>query len=176
MTLRNLVFLCSSMVLLAGCASSKVLQPDGLAYAKIGATMPEPGAFKVRGHAVRDTVFEDEKYTWRVAKVAYSQGVVYVEEDFYGSGKISRVRVETPQVKLANGLQTGQQVSALLAITSDWYISPMPKFGLFDVYSKLFPRTHFVVQAPGVPLDKSWDEYKLDQFPQEAQITMITVY
>ncbi len=169
-------FLLFPLALATSCSSGKKISSDGMAYAKIGASMPEPGTFKAKGHQVRDTVFEDEKYTWHVARVDYAQGCVFVEEDFYGSGKIGRIRVETPQVKLKNGLQTGQPVSALSAITTDWYISPMPKFGLFDFYSKLFPRTHFVVSAPGVPLDKSWKEYQLVDFPPESEIVMITVY
>jgi hypothetical protein len=170
----------AAVVLLAlsllGCASRRTLGTTGLPYARIGASMPEPGGFKVKGHSVKDTLFEDGRYEWRVAQVRYSEGVVYVEEDFYGSGKISRIRVETPQVKLKNGLQTGKTVAELAAITSDWYISPMPKYGLFDFYSRLFPRTHFVVDAPGVPTDRAWEDYKLQDFPVQSQIVMITVY
>lgn len=173
---RLLILSLAMVIALTGCTSRRMISPTGLAYARIGGTMPAPGDFKVKGHAVRDTVFEDGRYEWRVAQVRYAEGMVYVEEDFYGSGKISRIRVETGQLRLRNGLQTGKTVAELSAISDDWYISPMPKYGLFDFYSRLFPRTHFVVDAPGVPTDKAWEDYRIQDFPVQSRIVMITVY
>lgn len=173
--MRPLHFL-GFLILFTGCAAHKTITESGLRYAKIGAAMPAPGTFKAGGHAVRDTVFEDETYHWQVAAVKYPEGVVYVEEDFYGSGNIARIRVETPQLKLKNGMHTGQTVAELQAITPDWYISPMPKFKLFDFYSRLFPRVHFVVEAQNVPLDKNFEDYQISGFPVDAKVVMITIY
>lgn len=165
------------MMLLVSCASKKTIRSDGLSFARLGEELPTAGIGKLKGIPVRDTLFAEKEYEWRVSALQYKKGVVFIEEDFYRSEMINRIRIETPELKLKNGWKVGESISTLKNSTSDWAIVPMQRFKLFDFYSPIFPRIHFVVEDPGVNMeDPDWKSYKIADFNPEAKVVMIVVY
>ena len=165
------------MVVLFTACSSRVVRPSGLSYAKVGSPMPKVGVKKIKGHAVRDSIFEDEDFSWRVAILNYSKGKVFLEQDFNGAERINRIRIETPELKTQQGITVGQTIADLNAITGSWYVHPLPKFNVFDFYSELMPRVHFVVSEPGRDMsDLDWEKYPISSFKPESKIVSIVVF
>ncbi|MEM7035762.1 MAG: hypothetical protein AAF570_02210 [Bacteroidota bacterium] len=166
-----------AMVVLVACAGrKKMIRSSGLHAIKLGDALPAPGTKALKGVALRDTLLEDGEYTWRASMMQYKNGPVYLEEDFYRSEQLNRIRIETPDLKLRNGLRVGKTVSDLVEVGGEWFVSPLPRFKLFDVYSRKFPRVHFLVDAPGNALDKDFEEYSLDQFDPGSKIVAIVVF
>jgi hypothetical protein len=170
-----LLILFSLLAMGFGCASRKTITPNGVFALKMGEALPVEGTARLKGHAVRDTFVEDGDFQWRQVVMEYKKGNVYLEEDFFGSGSLARVRVYTPEFVVRGGLRVGKTAADLKAKASDWTIAPMPKFNLLDLYSRVFPHIHFVVDDPSVPQDKEWSEYKLDQIDPNAKIVAIVV-
>ena len=119
--------------------------------------MPAVGASSIGGHSLRDTVFQQGGYEWRAAIVGYgNQGKVYLEDGFWGEGKVNRIRVESPKlrVKGADQLRVGMAWEVLQGLGQDWEMTYLADFGLTDVFSPSFPRMHFLIrevrQAPEV--------------------------
>lgn len=160
-----------------GCAGSRrLITSNGVHALQLGQALPEPGTARLRGHSIRDTFVEQGDYQWREVVVEYRKGRVYLEEDFYGSEHLSRVRVCTPELRTRTGLRVGMPVSELLAKASDWTLVPLPEYDLLDAYSRTMPRLHFIIDDPAIPKDRSWDEYKLEEVSPTAVIEMIVVF
>ncbi len=173
-----LTFIAMSTLLLStvACSGSKKLITSGGVHAlHIGDPMPPVGTDRLRGHAVRDTFVEQGDYQWREIVVSYRKGKVYLEEDFYGSEVLSRVRVYTPELSLRNGLHVGMAVSDLSAKATDWTLVPLPDYNLVDAYSRTMPRIHFLIDDPSISKTGSWEDYKMDQLAPTAKITAIVV-
>lgn len=165
------------LLVLTACAGRKTIQKHGLHAIKLGDQLPEPGVDKLKGVALRDTFFEEEEFSWRGMLMEYKQGLVYLEEDFFYPDRLNRIRVETPELKLKNGLRVGKTVADLGELNVDWFIAPIPGYDLFDFYSRLFPRTHFLVRDPQRTADDpEWENYKLGDFSTDAPIVAIVLY
>ena len=163
--------------LLSGCSGSKIIQPNGLSFIKLGHEMPVVGTKNIKGHSVKDSLCEENDFRWRAAILKYPHGRVYLEEDFFSSGILNRIRVATPDLKLKNGLAVGQTVAHLKATVEDWYISPLPEYKLFEFYSDLLPGLHFVVDEPGHTLENlSPADNPLEGFRGDSKIVAIVLY
>lgn len=166
------------LLLTVSCAGGrKKIQKRGIHAIQLGDKLPEPGLEKLKGVAVRDTLFEDADYSWRGILMEYKEGLVYLEEDFFYPERLNRIRVETPELKLKNGLRVGKTVADLSGINGEWIVAPIPGYGVFDFYSRLFPRTHFLVRDPKhTQNDPEWQNYKIENFDPAASIVAIVLY
>jgi hypothetical protein len=165
------------IVVITGCTSQrKLITSSGVHALKIGDPMPAAGTERLRGHDVRDTFVEQGEFQWREIVMQYRKGNVYLEEDFYGSEHLSRVRVKTPELSTRNGLRVGMAVSDLIGKASDWTLAPLPDYNLIDAYSRTMPRIHFLIDDPAVSKTGYWEDYKIDQLAPGAKITMIVVF
>lgn len=172
-----LTAMCMCVVVLASCGGSRnLITSNGLHAFKLGSPMPPQGTERLEGHDVRDTFVEQGDFQWREVVVHYRKGNVYLEEDFYGSEYLSRVRVYTPELVTRNGLRVGMAVSDLAAKAQDWILSPLPDHNLIDAYSYTMPRIHFLIDDPAVPKTGNWEDYKIAQLAPEAKIAMIVVF
>ncbi len=163
---------------LSNCSGKKVLiTSKGLHSIKLGDQLPPAGANSLKGVSLRDTLLEDQEYTWRAALMEYSKGLVYLEEDFSRGEILNRIRVETPELKLKNGLRVGKTVEDLQKINGEWYINPLTEFEVFDFYTKLFPNIHFLVSDEKTDMsDPNWENYKMEMFNPEAPIVAIVIF
>ncbi|HHG83908.1 MAG TPA: hypothetical protein ENJ82_04100 [Bacteroidetes bacterium] len=173
----SVLFALMLMLGLSACLSSnKMIRSDGLKAIKLGEPIPKEGTPKLSKIPLRDSIIIEGEYSWRAVLMEYKGGLVYLEEDFFGSGNLSRVRVETPELKLKNGLRVGKLVADLKAESNKWYIVPLRKYHVFDFYSRTFPRLHFLVDDPARGMaDENWEAYQLEQFDLEAKIVAIVV-
>lgn len=166
------------LALFSACVpASKTIRSDGLKAIRLGDELPAEGTPKLRKIALRDSMIEEGEYTWRAVLMEYREGLVYLEEDFYGSGELSRVRVETPELRLKNGLRVGDSVADLQSKSNKWYIVPLPEYRLFDFYSRTFPRLHFIVDDPARGMEEEdWKAFQIDQFAPGARIVAVVVH
>lgn len=165
--------------LLVSCTGKKmVIKSNGLSYIKFGEDIPPVGTKSIKNYALQDSIFEDEETSWRAAVVAHKQGNVYLEEDFYTKEALNRIRIETPEFHLRNGLKVGNTLGDLLETTDKWFIIPMKKYDLYEFSSPtLYPRIHFVVDDPSVPMDgESYEDYEVGAFDTGALVKMIVLY
>ena len=163
---------------LVGCAGKKtMITSNGLHGIKLGDQLPAVGTESLKGVSLRDTLLEDKDYTWRAALMEYTDGLVYLEEDFSRGETLNRIRVETPELKLKNGLRVGKTVGDLQKIKGEWYINPLTDFEVFDFYTRLMPNIHFLVADAKTDMsDPDWKNYKMDMFDPEAQIVAIVIF
>ena len=159
------------------CASKKVLTSSGLGKVLLGTEMIPAGIGRYKGHTVRDTICNENDFQWRVALLKYPKGNVWIEEDFFGGNIINRIRVETSDIRLRNGMKVGITVGRLLESTSIWYINPAPAYRLFDFYSPVLPGIHFIVDDPEHDMvSTNFEDYPVVSFNPEAKIVAIVVY
>lgn len=123
----------------------------------------------------RDTSFTEGEFSWRGLILQYPDGMVLIEEDFFGYEVIGRVRVETAQLQLKNGLKVGDTLRSLKKADKKWTITAMPGFGRFDFFSEKFPGIHFIVKAPGIALDAD-KLYLIGDFNEISTVESIVVF
>lgn len=176
--LRALVLIAIAALTLANCSGRKhTIGKDGLHAIKLGENLPAPGTESLKGVPLRDTLFRDSSYTWRASVMQYKEGIVLLEQDFFGEESLNRIRIETPELKLKNGLRVGKTVADLKKINGEWYIAPLERFKVFEFYSELFPYTHFIVSAPEMDMsDPDWRNYSMEAFQEEAKIVAIVLF
>ena len=166
-------------ILLSSCGTRKnqLIGRYGLAYAQLGDEMPSPGLRSLKKYPAYDSLIDSEDFSWRVTCLEYKKGMVYLEEDFWGSEMINRIRITTPELHLKNGLRVGSTLRELLGSWEEWFIVPLPEFQLFDFYSRLYPRIHFLIPDPGVSLEKTdIEDYSPQEFNPEATVKWIVVF
>ena len=103
-----------ALLVLSSCAGKRTIRDNGLYAIKIGEEMPAPGEVELDGIPLQDTTFVDADYEWRVAMLEYEKGLVYLEQDFFGTPNLNRIRIETPELKMRNGLRVGKTAADLL--------------------------------------------------------------
>jgi hypothetical protein len=173
----GLMAICFSLILAAGCVSNKkLITSNGVHALKIGDAMPPIGTERLRGHTVRDTFVEQGEFQWREIVMSYRKGNVYLEEDFFGSESLNRVRIYTPELYLRNGLRVGMAVSDLQSKANDWTLVPIADHNLIEAYSRTMPRIHFLINDPAIPKTGNWEDYQLSQLAPDAKIAMIVVF
>jgi hypothetical protein len=165
------------MLLATSCVPrKKLIQARGLHFIHLGESMPPEGAERLKGFPLQDTTIEEGDYSWRAAVLQYRQGRVLLEEDFYGSDILSRIRVETPELRLKNGLRVGMTVEDLRKKSGAWFIAPLEKYRLFDFYTRSMPGLHFLVDDPARDMtDLDYSTYSPDQFAPGARIVAIVL-
>ncbi len=163
---------------MTSCSGKKsMITSKGLYGINLGDQLPAPGTDKYKGIPLRDTLMEDDEYTWRASLMEYKEGLVYLEEDFSRSAYLNRIRIETPELKLKNGLRVGRTVEDLRKVKGEWYINPLQKFEVFDFYTRLMPNIHFIVSDQETDMsDPDWKNYKMDMFSPEAKIVAIVIF
>jgi hypothetical protein len=176
-SLLFLALLATSLVLPSCGTTRTVITEKGLHAVKLGGEMPAAGARRYKGYAMRDSLAEEAEFTWRVARLKASGGPIYVESDFFDREQVGRIRIESPNFRLRNGLAVGKQVEDLRAATQEWAIVPLKAYGFFDFYSRLFPNVHFLVIDPSHPMEEEdWEKYHAADFSSSAKIAVIVVY
>ena len=170
--------LLAALFTLANCSGrKKLITNNGIHAIKLGDQVPPRGTEELKGISLRDTLLEDNDYQWRAALMEYKKGLVYLEEDFFGSEDLNRIRIETPELHLKNGLRVGKTVGDLREVQPSWYISAYPDFGVFEFYSRKFPQIHFLVATEQVSLDAEVvEEYKIEAFGETDPIVGIVVF
>jgi hypothetical protein len=134
-------------ILLISCGGSKKITGNGLKYVRIGDPMLEEGLDKLKGRAVRDTIFNENGYIWRASILKYKTGKVYIEEDFFEKHTVNRIRVETPDLVSRKTITVGMNFSDLQSLGDDWEITYLESYGVFDVASIDYPSVHYLVKA-----------------------------
>lgn len=168
-------------LLMVGMVSScvprkKLIRADGLYVINLGEEMPPFGDDEFKGYPMRDTTEADGDFSWRVTLLEYKEGQVVLEEDFYGSDQLNRIRIETPELRLRNGLRVGMTVEDLLKKSGKWFIAPLQKYRLFDFYTRNLPGLHFLVDDPAHDIsDPDYAAYSPDQFSPTARIVAIVL-
>ncbi len=166
----------SMIFMIQGCATKRrMITTNGIHAMKLGEKLPAIGTPSLKGHALRDTFVDEGEFSWRQAVMEYKKGNVYIEEDFFGSGQVGRIRIYTPELSLRNGLRVGMAASDLKTKANDWTVIPMADYNVLDLYSRIFPRIHFIVDDPAVSKEGSWEEYNIDQVNDTAKIVAIVV-
>lgn len=174
--LFSLAILISALI--TGCgAERKIITEKGLRFSKLGGEMPPAGARRHKGLPMHDSLAAQGEYTWRVAVLRYKGGNVVLEEDFFTKEMVNRIRIETPELQLRNGLAVGHTVNDLTVRSTEWYIVPLREYKLFDFYCRMYPGIHFLVDDPAHSMeDEEWEKYKAPDFNPSAKIVAIVVY
>lgn len=174
------VVICCAVLLTACGARKQLIGSDGIYHVKIGGGMPPANQYEFNGIVCNDSIAEEDEYSWRIVTLDYKKGKVRVEEDFFMDEIVNRIRVETPELHLKNGLKVGSTLADLKKAEKDWYIAPLPKYQRWDFYSRKFPRIHFLVEAPGKSMSaadaENWESIKIDDFSPESLVEMIVIF
>lgn len=159
-----------------GCSSSKLIRGNGLKYLQLGDPMPEIGTVKIKGHAVRDTVFNEGGYIWRASILKYDKGKVYVEEDFLGKGIVNRIRIESPELIARKTVSVGMPIISLKTISEDWEVTYLADYELLDVVSVSYPTIHYLIKETKIP-ESSFEEkeHSINDLSDDAKIVAIVV-
>ena len=162
--------LCVCLAGLISCQAHKELVPKGLKFAQIGEEMIAPDTYKLKGKYLRDTLFQEEEYTWRAAVLDYPTGKVYIEEDFYGQNRINRIRVEAGQFSFRKELFPGMSIAELKQLPWQWEISYLEAYGVWDLHSTAFPRLHLLVPVDTPSISDPFAISSLDQLADKLAI------
>ncbi|MEZ4825896.1 MAG: hypothetical protein R3C61_06330 [Bacteroidia bacterium] len=149
--MRLIVFSLLTIGLIAGCTGSRNLKDNGLSYLRLGDPMPPSGIMRLKGRAVRDTMYNQESFVWRASVIRYPQGRVYVEEDFMGQGNVNRIRIQTPELRIQKQFHVGMTFADLLAANEDWDVAWLSDYQLLDVISIDHPSVHYLLRDKGKP-------------------------
>ena len=151
----------AAVVLLVSCGGSKKISRSGLKYIQIGDPMLKEGMDHLKGHAARDTIFNEDGYIWRAVILKYNTGKVYVEEDFFEKKVVNRIRIETPDLISRKTIKVGMNFADLKALGDDWEIVYLDSYRVFDVASIDFPSIHYLVKASSVTREQPEDTAKI---------------
>ena len=166
------------LVLTSGCAPKRYLVNSyGLSFIRIGDEMPAPGTYEFKRFPILDSIAQEEDFSWRVAELISDDGPVYLEEGFFGETTLNRIRIENPKFHLRNGLQVGSTIADLHAASKQWYISPLPKYKVYDFYTKMMPRVHFLVPDLNEPLAEKDQEFlRIQDFQPDSKVIAIVIH
>ena len=134
-------------LLFFGCGGAKKISGGGLKYVNIGDVMPPEGLNQIKGHAVRDTIFNEDGYIWRALILKYKTGKVYVEEDFFNQNLVNRIRIETPDLVSRKSITIGMNFGELKTLGDDWDVNYLESYGFFDVASIDYPSIHYLIKS-----------------------------
>lgn len=129
------------------CQQHKELVPNGLKFVQVGDPMIPANKYKLKGKYLRDTVFQEEGYTWRAAILDYPTGKVYIEEDFYGRNIVSRIRIEASQLMFRQELCAGMSLEELKSLPWQWEVFYLENYKVWDLSSEAFAGLHLLVPA-----------------------------
>lgn len=158
---------------LISCQAHKELVPKGLKFAQIGEEMIAPDTHKIKGKYLRDTLFQEEEYTWRAAILDYPTGKVYIEEDFYGQNRINRIRVEASQFSFRKELFPGMSLAELRQLSWQWEMTYLEAYQVWDLTSQAFPRLHLLVPVETSSISDPYAVSSLDQLPDTQTISSL---
>lgn len=172
------LLLAVALLWLPSCSGSRsVITSKGLHGIELGGEMPAAGARRYKGYAMQDSLAEEAEFSWRVARLKVKGGAVYVESDFMDQEQVNRIRIESAELHLRNGLAVGKVVEDLRSAATDWAIVPLKAYRVFDFYSRKFPGVHFIVDDPAHPMEEEdWQKYQAADFSSTAKIAAIVVY
>lgn len=163
------------LLCIQSCAGPATLRKDGLSYLKVGDPMPEDSLKKLEGLPVNGTLVSEEGYSWRALTVDYKEGPVVVESDFGQRTVVSRIRVETPELRLKDGLRVGQSLDDLRAKTDRWIAKPFPKYELIEMVSTKYPRRVFLLQVDDFDYQEGKATVPPEELPGTAKVVGIVI-
>ncbi|MDX2248588.1 MAG: hypothetical protein SF052_17515 [Bacteroidia bacterium] len=149
--MRVFFFLTLIGVSVMGCTGSKNLRDNGLSYLKLGDPMPREGTVLLKGHSVRDTMFHEQDFIWRASVIKYGKGRVYVEDDFLQTGKVNRIRIQTPELRAQKLIHVGMTFGDLQAMDETWDIAWLEDYQLLDIISIDHPSVHYLIREKEKP-------------------------
>ncbi|MEM0996280.1 MAG: hypothetical protein AAGN35_04335 [Bacteroidota bacterium] len=172
-----LVLLVLTLLLLSlpGCSGTEKLKKDGLAYLRIGDPMPKAGLSQLAGRALSESLAEEGGYQWRVCTVQYADGLVLIESDFGTHCSVSRIRIETPELRVKRGVHVGMAWSKLISKSRRWIARPFPAYQVIELISRKYPRRVFLVRSPGFDFAQAPPIIDADALAADAQVVGIVL-
>ena len=176
MFVRNCLIIGCFLCFLASCAASKRISEKGLKFIKLGDPMPAEGLKRYKGHAVRDTTYDEGGYRWRAVIMDYKDGEVYIEEDFLGEKKVNRIRVESAKLSVNKEIVVGMSFGELKTRANDWDIIYLYSYGLLDVTSVSSYHIHYLIKDEKTPA-KQYEKEKIepDDINDDAKVIGIVI-
>ena len=170
------LFFWSFLLLSIGCIGPKEINSNGLKYARLGMKMPEEGQKRLKGHAIRDTVFNEGGYQWRASILKFPKGKVYLEEDFTGTNTVGRIRIEAPALSFKKAYGVGTPAGNLGDLSDEWFAYYLRDYELLDFSSNEFPGLHFLVRDTKYTGEQAGDvEIQLKDLTNTSKIVAIVV-
>lgn len=184
-THKNHVWLAPLAVVLltfffSACGTKKqLITPKGLHFARIGDSLPSAASNPFQGFQTRDTLFRDaiesKEVTWQALILMHKAGKIYLEEDFQGTGKIGRIRIESTDYRLKNKVKIGSTLSEILEASQDWEARPFPGFQLMELLSPKYPRIVLLLQVPGFEYGNAPATVPVEQLSGASRVVKIVV-
>ncbi len=152
------------------CQQHRELAPNGLRFIQVGDEMIPPDQGKIKGKYLRDTLFQEEAYRWRAAILDYPTGKVYIEEDFYGQNRVSRIRVEAEQLMFRKQIYPGMSLGELKKLPWKWGVTYLESYQVWDLNSMAFPKLHLLISVDSSLVAESPILDSLEQLSDQATI------
>ncbi len=146
LSLRALFF-CLPLILAA--CQPYLLRPGRAGQIRVGKDFMRLQSAGWQKQPGRDTLFNEGGYRWRGLVWELDSGLVLVEEDFMGLGRINRIRVETPLFQTRGGIRVGQPVGQMMTQPGPWTCVELHGYNRLDFSSPAFPGLHFLVPWSG---------------------------
>ncbi|GAB4427464.1 MAG: hypothetical protein OHK0039_45810 [Bacteroidia bacterium] len=162
--------------LLPGCRATRQITPSGLGFIQLGDAMPAPGRARLRGHDLRDTLFNEGGFVWRAAVMQYPGGKVYIEEDFVAQQRVNRIRIESSDLRYRKHIHTGMTLGELRGYYPEWQVVYLPAYGYWDLSALARPSIHYLLPASDTTLLHGADGFiPVGALPSEARVRVIVV-
>jgi hypothetical protein len=162
---------------------------EGLDFIRIGDSLTWKTYAPPVGGVFKDTVFSDTVMAesgaqitdWNVRLLRFASGVVFLESDFDTGHLLNRLRVETPEYSLKNGLRVGSTAAEVFNAygAASLKVLPFEEYGVMEVIRNLLigdtGRTltfHIPLgpwYKPGLPA------YDQSSIPADAKVSRIVV-
>ncbi len=155
-----------------GC-SPYLLKDNGFRGVQLGNDFESVQNLNWKAGAKRDTLFNEGGYQWRGVILETENGLVLVEESFYGEKKVNRIRVESDKFRTKFDIMVGDPVSSLQQLPGDWVLIPLPEYEKLDISSEAHPTFHFLIpweQKEGIE-----EEITITDLDQTLQVVGIVI-
>jgi hypothetical protein len=172
---RKLLWPLLLLLIALSCRPAFEIRPNGIGYYKLGDELPEDDKKRVKGHAIRDTLFREQDFSWRAKILSFRKGPVYLEGDFTGQNRINRIRVESPALSYREELRVGMTVAELKNFAPRWFVTYLPDYGVWDLTHPDTPSIHYLVAARGEQQGEAASIQSIDALDPEAPIVMIVI-
>jgi len=160
---------------LASCVSSSRIRSDGLKGISLGDPMPARGEKMTLRMPARDTTFSENNFKWWAKVLKYPKGKVYLESDFAGGETLNRIRIETSDLELRNGLKVGSTWFDLRSKAGDWQARPYPEFGLIEAFSLEYPKIVFLLKDREFDFEEITEQLDVQDISPDAKVRIIVL-
>ena len=141
------------------------------------------------GGVFKDTVFSDTVQAeggeavkdWNVRLLRFASGTVFLEADFETGHLLNRVRLQTPEYKMKNGLGVGSAVAEIVKAYEgeQLYVLPFEEYGVMEIIRPVIVGESSRRIVFHVPLGDWYvagkAEYVLADLPVGARVSQIVL-